>query len=952
MFKYDKNNAIKVLSTVLEKPTAIILAEMGLPPEVATMAGKALSVVISGFKFAEQEQVNLSKRDLLADYIRLSLFNALEGIAFETPELREKARKQLLNIFTTDNTVAYPHGSKISELLEGTIRDVLAHFNDEAFDETLIESIVMNAMKEVENEIENSPRLMEFYDHINGKDTNRTVKAIEADIKELGQDTRETKQTLQELHSEFRDFRDGNTISPTKKPTSAVATNIDLPAKHKFFTGRKGELSDIETALGQTGRVKVSGPGGFGKSQIAYAYAHKYRKEYERIWVVNAISSFSLKSCYHTMALGLGLTSARECSDDEFRLLLSRLMQWFKGKEKFLIIYDNGEGLTHQQDGEISWQDYLPPGLSSGHVIVTTQAPKAIPEVDDEVPVEEFDKDDAISFITKRLKGRLDVSPSDAKLLAAKLGYLPLALEAAAAFIHINMRHTISSYVEEWETRKTEMLNQSEGIITGYKLTVLNTWEMSIAAIKLEDARQIFNICAYFAPDDIPLDMLIKGRDKLPEPLCHTLGPDNGAKLDALLRELGRYSLVRVEDRDGWLCLSLHGLLQEVMRLRFGGGLEWLCYGFEVVYEAFDFGDYGTRGLREAFGLFLPHALGVVGCVEGSVEGDDDAQEKVARVYHAAGFGLNELGQYDNALKWYFKSLAINENMLGKEHPHIATTYNNIATVYDNQGKYTDALEWYFKALPIKENVLGKEHSSTATTYNNIAGVYYRQGKYTDALVWYFKALPIYEKVLGKEHPHTAATYNNIAGVYDIQGKYTDALEWYFKALSIDENVLGNEHPLTAITYNNIAMVYDNHGKYIDALEWYFKALAINEKVLGKEHPDTATTYNNIAGVYDNQGKYTDALVWYFKTLPIFEKVLGKEHPHTAITYNNIAMAYNSQDKYTDALEWYLKSLRILLPALGTTHPTTITVLSNTEATYTSANLPEPFDQWLELNLK
>jgi tetratricopeptide (TPR) repeat protein len=52
--------------------------------------------------------------------------------------------------------------------------------------------------------------------------------------------------------------------------------------------------------------------------------------------------------------------------------------------------------------------------------------------------------------------------------------------------------------------------------------------------------------------------------------------------------------------------------------------------------------------------------------------------------------------------------LVIREKVLGKEHPHTATTYNNIAEVYDNQGDHPRALEWFHKALAINEKALGK----------------------------------------------------------------------------------------------------------------------------------------------------------------------------------------------------------------------------------------------------
>jgi tetratricopeptide (TPR) repeat protein len=72
-------------------------------------------------------------------------------------------------------------------------------------------------------------------------------------------------------------------------------------------------------------------------------------------------------------------------------------------------------------------------------------------------------------------------------------------------------------------------------------------------------------------------------------------------------------------------------------------------------------------------------------------------------------------------LEWYYKSLAICEKVLGREHPYTARTYYNIANVYRKQGYYTRALEWYYKALAIREKVLGREHPDTAAIRNNIA---------------------------------------------------------------------------------------------------------------------------------------------------------------------------------------------------------------------------------------
>ena len=254
---------------------------------------------------------------------------------------------------------------------------------------------------------------------------------------------------------------------------------------------------------------------------------------------------------------------------------------------------------------------------------------------------------------------------------------------------------------------------------------------------------------------------------------------------------------------------------------------------------------------------------------------------------------------------------------------------NNLAIVYYDQGDYEKALEYHGKALAIKGRVLGSEHPNTASTYNNMAGVYKAQGDYEKALEYYGKALAIYERVLGTDHPYTATTYNNMAGVFRAQGDYDKALAYYGKDLAISESVLGMEHPSTATTYNGIAIVYDEQGDYEKALEYHGKALAIRERVLGSEHPDTASTYNNMANVYDAQGDYEKALEYYGKALVIFERVLGSEHPDTADMYNNMANVYYEQGDYEKALEYYQRALKVYLDTFGEEHPNTKLIRRN-----------------------
>jgi CHAT domain-containing protein len=80
--------------------------------------------------------------------------------------------------------------------------------------------------------------------------------------------------------------------------------------------------------------------------------------------------------------------------------------------------------------------------------------------------------------------------------------------------------------------------------------------------------------------------------------------------------------------------------------------------------------------------------------------------------------------------------------------------------------------------LAIKEKALGKDHPDVALTLNNLAGVYEAQGKYADAEGLYKRALMIDEKALGAEHPAVAQNLDNLAIVSASSGNSENALAY------------------------------------------------------------------------------------------------------------------------------------------------------------------------------
>jgi tetratricopeptide (TPR) repeat protein len=71
---------------------------------------------------------------------------------------------------------------------------------------------------------------------------------------------------------------------------------------------------------------------------------------------------------------------------------------------------------------------------------------------------------------------------------------------------------------------------------------------------------------------------------------------------------------------------------------------------------------------------------------------------------------------------------------LGRDHPSVATSLNNLAFLFARQGRYRDAEVLYQRSLAIRENAFGRDHPDVAQSQNNLAEFYLHQARYADAL--------------------------------------------------------------------------------------------------------------------------------------------------------------------------------------------------------------------------
>ena len=769
----------------------------------------------------------------------------------------------------------------------------------------------------------------------------------------------------------------GNNITNTimfedKEREFVVTHNADIKPT-SYFTGRETELQELRQKIEEKKKsVLVSGMGGIGKTHICRKLFEEYYIKYEKaknqpfhhIGYIEYSGDMesSLQNC---------LKYKKQDNPEQNKEAAWRELEDLAADGKLLLFVDN-VNVSIGEDAGLERLKSLP-----GAVVLTSRR----------ASFSKAFEPYRIGFLSteqcREIYERIRYEGSGKKVAEEEVPDLEYVIEKLAAGHTITVEFLANlarSKTKPWSVKRLRKELEEKGFCLEYideedkLVNIQNSYETLYDLSALTEAEQnileAFSVFPY-----IPLHAEVCNRWLLAD-------AEVGEDIDIFV---GLY-------RKGWLqfdmeqeCYSLHpvfaqfiyekckpklekhvGLIKEcIENLEIpenGSALE--CQYFipfaEAIVEKMDMGKGEEQAdLIDALANLLQYVSEYkkaeklyVNLTEICKEIFGEEHPSTATSYNNLAGVYDSQGEYGKAEELHQKSLQIRDKVLGEEHPDTAVSYNNLAAVYNRQGKYREAEELYKRSLQIRERILGDEHLDTAISYNNLALVYNRQRKYGEAEELCKKSLQIREKVLGEGHPDTATSYNNLAVVYEGQGKYGEAEELYKRSLQISEKVLGAEHPDTAISYSNLAGVYEEKGKYGEAKALYKKSLQICKKVLGEGHPDTATNYNNLAGVYESQGEYEKAEELYQKSLQIREKALGEEHPSIAASYNNLAGVYAGQGRCKLALAYYIRAYKILIHKFGENHPHIQIIYGNMETAYTEYHPEGNFEQWLEEKMR
>ncbi|MFE6825947.1 FxSxx-COOH system tetratricopeptide repeat protein, partial [Streptomyces sp. NPDC057690] len=699
---------------------------------------------------------------------------------------------------------------------------------------------------------------------------------------------------------------------PTQVDPPPGLTNLPAPASD-VFVGREEDLNRLETAVADGAGVVTQvmhGLGGVGKTTLALHYAHRHLGDYTVLWWINADTPNGITTALTDLAARLNPRAefTTTASDQAVPWALT----WLQSHTGWLLIFDNATAPE-------AVAPYIGQ-LRTGRHLITTRLAHGWHRLARPVPLDTLAPAAAIDLLA-RITAYSAEHPALADI-AADLGYLPLALEHAAAYV----RHaalTPATYLDRLRRYPARMFAASPAG-GEQERTIARIWHLTLSAITEQNplAVDLLRTLAWFAPEHVPRDLLLH---------------DDPIAVDEALGLLAAYSMITLTEAT----ISTHRLVQTVARTpeptdpqRAPDPINRANRQATIALrDALPDDPEGNPADWPRWRELLPHIDALASATDPLLA----ETEATGHVLHRTALFLQGHGQATRAITYLQRAEQIRQRVLGEEHPDTLVTRNDLAGAYQSAGDLRRAITLYEETLSDRVRLLGEEHPDALVSRNDLAGAYQWAGDLRRAITLYEETLSDRVRLLGEEHLDTLVTRHNLAGAYQSAGDLRRAITLYEETLGDRVRLLGEEHPDTLVTRHNLAGAYQSAGDLRRAITLYEETLSDEVRLLGEEHPNTLVTRHNLAGAYQWAGDLRRAITLYEETLSDEVRLLGEEHPNTLVTRNNLAGAYQSAGDLRRAITLYEQTLSDRVRLLGEEHPDTLVSRNDLAYAYESA---------------
>lgn len=688
------------------------------------------------------------------------------------------------------------------------------------------------------------------------------------------------------------DVARGNALA---KRAEAPVFGGAIPSRNVGFVGREDVLQrisesfDATTGAAERCIVAIVGLGGTGKSALARAFVERRGDAYIGVWWLPAETVAGLVAEFANLATRLDPRLDADADIEKRARLALRKLE--SNDRPFLLVLDN---LT-QHDVLDEW---LP--ARGAHVLVTTRLTDWAGRAH-EIELSTMTEAEATAFLQARANRK---DPNGARDLAARLGYLPLALDHAAAYV----RQAAISFENYGKRAEVLMAKAPRGAT--YPSSIAATFSLAIedAGREASAAEKLIGYLAFVAPERIPIRL----RDAL-------VGDADG---DEALMTLSSRSLVRIEeDTDGDIFIWLHRLVQDAARARLsiqGETGVFVAHLLSVMAAEFPADAYDNPECWKDCDRLLPHALRLRDHTSGRTE----ARADYVALCNRTGEFLHGRASYALA-EALFRDAIETAAGLGEACEKIHDeSLCRLANLLRNTARASEA-EPILQGVLLRQRQRPESRLDCARTLTSLAGLLHETGRAKDAEPLLREAIALGEADLGRTHPEVATRLNNLARLLQELGSTGEAEALFREAIASGEKSLGRHHVMIGDRLNNLAKLLHDRGAYPEAEALYREAVAAGVAALADDHPNLAIRRHNLANLLRDTDRASEAEPLYRSAISSFIGAFGEKHPVVARARRNLAEMLATLGRGEEARTLASAAADALAASLGDNHPWT-----------------------------
>ena len=635
----------------------------------------------------------------------------------------------------------------------------------------------------------------------------------------------------------------------------------NLPMQLRNFVGREDLLDRVKHGLQHRHLVTLFGIGGIGKSRSAVEFAYQSSSDYDAVWRIRARDPGTARADLAALSSSLHLSQVEGAQLNE---QIDGVRTWLMQHGRWLLLIDDAPGPQ-------SVSDLLPPVLP-GHVIVTSQEAAGWEPLGEPIEMVAFDKTQAIDLLSIRVrKGSME----DLQALAKALGYLPLALEQAAAYMSITGVSPLA-YLDRLQERGLEVFAQGQPL--DYERTVATTWKIAIEEIGTHaKASRLLNHCAFLSPEGIPRGLFDGGDNRF-----EISDGDSPRAIDEAISTLRRFSLISVNGEQ----LSMHRLVQRVVRESFPRRRrrKVVANVRELLVDAWPVSDGREAQDWPACAALAPHLESFARFLR---DEEDNSRSASQLLMPIAVFFASRGDLYSAATLFQeVISIADSTPVPFWFFVHTLSEYGVVLTYLDRDG---EAMEMHERAIGVIERYRQRNHLQAARHYG-LAGISFLEaGELERAQNLDERALDIIRRKAPNDAPYIASALGNLGSVYHARGNPHRARELQLEALALFEQVYGPRHPEVGITLSSLSRAERDLGDLEAARRSGERAQQILAEKYGADSLEVARMTHDLGALNGIGGRYPEARACYEQVIESYQGKFGPDHPLLVKPFKDLA---------------------------------------------------------------